>query len=215
MPRIAIETVARFVPGARDPLAAPHGWYMLIEVSSTLSQAAADATLEAIFAEGSDAGIVEDGALAQSAQQAADLWRIRETLSEVQKHLGGSIKHDVAVPVDKVPELLARAGSAADAVVPGCRPFPFGHFGDGNIHLNISQPEGMDKQAYLARWGDMNAAIHAIVLDLGGTISAEHGIGRLKREMLAEVKSAVELATMRAIKAALDPKGIMNPGKIL
>ncbi len=215
MPRIAIETVARFVPGVRDPLAAPHAWYMLLEVSSALSQAAADATLEAIFAEGSAAGLVEDGALAQSAQQAADFWRIRETLSEVQKHLGGSIKHDVAVPVGKVPELLARADVAAEKVAPGCRPFAFGHFGDGNIHLNISQPEGMDKQAYLARWGDMNAAIHAIVLDLGGTISAEHGIGRLKREMLAQVKSPVELATMRAIKAALDPNGIMNPGKVL
>ena len=215
MPRIAIETVVRFVPGARDPLGEPHAWYMLLEVSSTLSQKAADATLEAIFEEGSAAGLVEDGTLAQSAQQAADFRRIRETLSEVQKHLGGSIKHDVAVPVGKVPELLARADVAAQKVAPGCRPFAFGHFGDGNIHLNISQPEGMDKQAYLARWGEMNSAIHGVVLELGGTISAEHGIGRLKREMLAQVKSPVELATMRTIKATLDPNGIMNPGKVL
>jgi FAD/FMN-containing dehydrogenase len=215
IPRIAIETVLRYVPGVRDPLSSPHAWYMLLEVSSALSQAAADATLEAIFAEGSAARIVEDGTRAQSSQQAADFWRIRETLSEVQKHLGGSIKHDVAVPVGKVPELLARADAAAKQVVPGCRPFAFGHVGDGNIHLNISQPDGMDKDAFLARWGDMNAAIHGIVLELGGTISAEHGIGRLKREMLAQVKSAVEIATMRKIKAALDPNGIMNPGKVL
>ncbi|HVZ14058.1 MAG TPA: FAD-binding oxidoreductase [Bauldia sp.] len=215
MPRFAIETVVRFVPGARDPLTTPHAWYMLLEVSSALSQNAADATLEAIFAEGSENGVVEDGALAQSVQQATDFWRIRETLSEVQKHLGGSIKHDVAVPVGRVPELLTRAAAVAQKVVPGCRPFAFGHFGDGNIHLNISQPEGMDKQAYLARWSDMNAAVHDVVLGLGGTISAEHGIGRLKREMLAEVKSPVELATMRAVKAALDPNGIMNPGKVL
>ena len=215
MPRIAIETVARYVPGARDPLPSPHAWYLMLEVSSALSQQAADATLEAIFAEGSAKGIVEDGVLAQSAQQAMDFWRIRETLSEVQKHLGGSIKHDVAVPVGKVPELLARADVAAKQVVPGCRPFAFGHVGDGNIHLNISQPEGMVKTAYLARWGDMNAAIHAIVLELGGTISAEHGIGQLKRAMLAQVKSPVELALMRTIKAALDPNGIMNPGKVL
>jgi FAD/FMN-containing dehydrogenase len=215
IPRIAIETVLRFVPGTRDPLDAPHAWYMLIEVSSSLSQEAAEATIEAIFAESSEAGLVEDGARAGSLQQAAEFWRIRETLSEVQKHLGGSIKHDVAVPVSAVPELLARADIAAKQVVPGCRPFPFGHFGDGNIHLNVSQPEGMDKKAFLDRWTEMNAAIHKVTTDLGGTISAEHGIGQLKRDLLPLMKSPVEMATMRRIKAALDPNGIMNPGKVL
>jgi FAD/FMN-containing dehydrogenase len=215
MPRLALDAVLQHVPGTRDPLSSPHAWYMLLEVSSGRSQADAEATLESIFAAGAERGVVEDGVAAQSGEQAAQFWRLREVLSETQKHLGGSIKHDVAVPVGKVPEMLARAHAAAKALIPGCRPFPFGHIGDGNIHLNISQPPGMDKQAFLARWTDMNAVIHAIVVELGGTISAEHGIGRLKRDLLPGVKSAVELATMRTIKAALDPNGIMNPGKVL
>ncbi|HVY19907.1 MAG TPA: FAD-binding oxidoreductase [Bauldia sp.] len=215
MPRIAIDAVLQYVAGTRDPLASPHAWYLLLEVSSGRSQEDAESTIETIFAEGLDAGVVENGVRAQSGEQAAQFWRLREVLSEVQKHLGGSIKHDVAVPVGRVPELLARADAAAKALVPGCRPFPFGHVGDGNIHLNISQPPSMDKQAFLARWGEMNATIHGIVVELGGTISAEHGIGRLKRDLLPGVKSAVELATMRKIKAALDPNGIMNPGKVL
>jgi len=215
MPRFAIETVLKFVPGTRDPLAGPHGWYLLLEVSSGRSQKDADATVEAIFMEASEKGIAEDGARAESLDQAHAFWRIRHTLSEVQKHLGGSIKHDVAVPVGKVRELLARAHEAVTTFMPGARPFAFGHLGDGNIHLNISQPPDMDKKAFLDRWYDVNGRVHAIVLDLGGTISAEHGIGRLKRDLLPTVKSPVELDLMRRLKAALDPNGIMNPGKVL
>jgi FAD/FMN-containing dehydrogenase len=205
----------KYLPGARDPLSVPHAWYLLIEVSSPRSQDDAEATVEAIFAESMERGLVEDGVAAKSAAEAAELWRMREALSDLQKNLGGSIKHDVAVPLAAVPELLARAADAATTLIPGARPFPFGHIGDGNIHLNISQPEGMDKAAYLARWDEMNAAIHAIVVDLGGTISAEHGIGTLKRTLLTQVKSPVEIALMRRIKTALDPNGIMNPGKVL
>jgi FAD/FMN-containing dehydrogenase len=215
MPRIAIETAVRYLPGTRDPLAAPHAWYLMLEVSSPKSQEDAEATIEAIFAESMERGLVEDGIATKSSAEAAALWRMREALSDLQKNLGGSIKHDVAVPLAAVPELLARAAEAATKLIPGARPFPFGHIGDGNIHLNISQPEGADKAAYLARWDEMNAAIHAIVLDLGGTISAEHGIGTLKRGLLTRVKSPVEIALMRKIKTALDPQGIMNPGKVL
>ena len=215
MPRIAIETCAKYLPGARDPLGAPHAWYLLLEVSSPRSQGEAEATVETIFADGLERGLVEDGVRAQSLEQAVGFWRMREALSDLQKNLGGSIKHDVAVPLAAVPDLLARADAAAKAVVPGCRPFAFGHIGDGNIHLNISQPDGMDKKAFLDRWDEMNAAIHAVVIDLGGTISAEHGIGVLKRDLLARVKSPLEIALMRKIKAALDPNGIMNPGKVL
>jgi FAD/FMN-containing dehydrogenase len=215
MPRIAIETAVRYLPGTRDPLAARHAWYLMLEVSSPKSQEDAEATIEAIFAESMERGLVEDGIATKSSAEAAALWRMREALSDLQKNLGGSIKHDVAVPLAAVPELLARAAEAATKLIPGARPFPFGHIGDGNIHLNISQPEGADKAAYLARWDEMNAAIHAIVLDLGGTISAEHGIGTLKRGLLTRVKSPVEIALMRKIKAALDPHGIMNPGKVL
>ena len=215
MPRIALDTAMKYLPGARDPLAALHPWYLLLEVSSPQSQSDADATIEAVFAEGSEQGLVEDGVRSQSLEQAASFWRMRESLSELQKNLGGSIKHDVAVPLAAVPELLARADAAAKMLIPGCRPFPFGHIGDGNIHLNISQPEGMDKKAFLDRWDEMNAAIHAIVTDLGGTISAEHGIGTLKRGLLAKMKSPLEITLMKKIKAALDPNGIMNPGKVL
>jgi FAD/FMN-containing dehydrogenase len=215
MPRIALDTAVRYLAGARDPLAGPHAWYLLLEVSSPRSQAEAEATIEAIFEDGLERGFVEDGVRAQSLDQAATFWRMRESLSDIQKNLGGSIKHDVAVPLAAVPELLARADAAAKALVPGCRLFPFGHIGDGNIHLNISQPDGMDKETFLGRWDEMNAAIHAIVMELGGTISAEHGIGQLKRNLLPKVKSPVEIALMRRIKAALDPNGIMNPGKVL
>jgi FAD/FMN-containing dehydrogenase len=215
MPRIGIETVTKFVPGTRDPLAAPHAWYLLVEVSSSLSQDDADAMIEAIFADGLAAGLVEDGVRARSLAEAAEFWRLRHELSEVQKRLGGSIKHDVAVPVGKVPELIARSSDAMTKLVPGALPFPFGHVGDGNIHLNLTQPPGMDKDAFLARWSDVNAAVHAIAMELGGTISAEHGIGVLKRDLLPGVKSPVEMQLMRTIKAALDPYGIMNPGKVL
>jgi FAD/FMN-containing dehydrogenase len=215
MPRIAIETAVKYLAGARDPLAGPHPWYLLIEVASPRSQADAETTIEAIFAESLAAGLVDDGVAAKSAAEAGALWRMREALSDLQKNLGGSIKHDVAVPLAAVPELLARAAEAAKKLIPGCRPFPFGHIGDGNIHLNISQPEGADKEAYLARWDEMNAVVHAIVIELGGTISAEHGIGTLKRKLLAEVKSPLEIEMMRRIKAAFDPNGIMNPGKVL
>ncbi|MEP5513986.1 MAG: FAD-linked oxidase C-terminal domain-containing protein, partial [Bauldia litoralis] len=139
----------------------------------------------------------------------------RDALSEVQKHEGGSIKHDVAVPQASVPELIERAGRAVEKVVPGCRPFPFGHLGDGNIHYNVTQPVGMDKAAYLARWDDVAEAVHAIVSDLGGTVSAEHGIGQLKRGLLREVKSPLEIEMMQRLKTAFDPKGILNPGKVL
>ena len=215
MPRIAIETTVKYLAGARDPLASAHPWYLLIEVSSPRSQEDADTTIEAIFGESLEQGLVEDGVAAKSDAEAAELWRMRESLSDLQKKLGGSIKHDVAVPLAAVPELLARADAAARKLIPGCRPFPFGHIGDGNIHLNISQPDGADKRAYLARWDEMNRVIHAIVIELGGTISAEHGIGTLKRKLLTEVKSPVELVLMQKIKAAFDPNGIMNPGKVL
>jgi FAD/FMN-containing dehydrogenase len=215
MPRIGIDAVVRNIAGTRDPLAAPHPWYVLLEYSSGRSQEDADAAIEAIFADGFEKGVIEDGARAESIEQANAFWRLRHVASEVQKFEGGSIKHDVAVPVAAVPELLARAEAAVTKLIPGARPFAFGHMGDGNIHLNISQPVGADKQAFLARWDEVNSLVHNIVLDLGGTISAEHGIGQLKRDLLPKVKSPLEIDMMRRIKAAFDPRGILNPGKVL
>jgi FAD/FMN-containing dehydrogenase len=136
-------------------------------------------------------------------------------MSEVQKFEGGSIKHDVAVPVAKVPEFIARADQLVELMVPGARPVPFGHLGDGNIHYNVSQPSGMDPAVFLANWEALNAAVHEIVLGLGGSISAEHGIGRLKRDLLRHAKQPLELELMRKIKQAFDPNGILNPGKLL
>jgi FAD/FMN-containing dehydrogenase len=148
------------------------------------------------------------------AQQAV-MWRLREQMSEVQKHEGGSIKHDVSLPVARIPEFLQRAAEIVERICPGARPVPFGHLGDGNVHYNVSQPPGADKQQFLALWGVMSEAIHALVADMQGSISAEHGIGRMKRADLQRHKDPVALDLMRAIKAAFDPNGILNPGKVL
>ena len=153
--------------------------------------------------------------MAASLVQAEALWALRENISDAQKRFGGSIKHDVSVPVALVPAFLAAVEPAVLAAVPGARLCAFGHLGDGNIHCNVQQPEGADKAAFLARWDEINRIVHGIVADFGGAISAEHGIGQLKRDLLPGVKDPVALDTMRAIKRALDPRGIMNPGKVL
>jgi len=214
MPRRGVDFVLKHVPGARDPLASPHPWYVLIEIASFLP-AGLEEAVEALLGTALERGIVSDGALAASLDQAADFWRLREMLSEVQKHEGGSIKHDIAVPVRLVPAFLEKAIPAVEAFVPGARPVPFGHLGDGNLHFNITQPAGGDKKAFLDRWEEVNALVHGIVAEFGGSISAEHGIGRAKRDLLPGVKDPVEMAMMRAVKATLDPKSILNPGKVL
>jgi FAD/FMN-containing dehydrogenase len=160
-------------------------------------------------------GLIRDAVIARSLRQAEDFWRLRDAFSEAQKGAGGSIKHDISVPVARIPEFLVRAAEVAERVCPGARPVPFGHFGDGNLHYNVSQPEGMDRAAYLALWTPMSDAIFELVAKLDGSISAEHGIGQMKREALRRFKTPVELDMMRAVKQALDPKGILNPGKLL
>ncbi|HVV94192.1 MAG TPA: FAD-binding oxidoreductase [Hyphomicrobiales bacterium] len=214
MPRIGIEFVLRHVPTARDPLATPHRWYVMIELTSPVA-VGLDTTLAAILEGAIEAGEAEDATVAASLEQRNAIWLLREAISDMQKPEGGSIKHDISVPVAAVPELIARASAAADRLIPGIRPVPFGHLGDGNIHLNFSQPLGADKASYLARWDELNAVVHAITAELGGSISAEHGIGRLKRDLLPGVKDPVALDLMRTLKAALDPKGLMNPGAVL
>jgi FAD/FMN-containing dehydrogenase len=215
MSRLGVEFVLRHLPGARDPMAAPHDWYVLLEVSSGRSDDEARNLVEAIFVEAVEAGLIEDGVRAETLEQAHAIWQIRHALPEVQKFEGGSIKHDVSVPVAAVPELIARGSARIAEMIPGVRPCPFGHLGDGNIHFNFSQPPEMDKDAFLDRWSEVNTAVHEIVGELGGSISAEHGIGQLKRPLLPQFKSAVELDLMRKIKLALDPNGILNPGKVL
>jgi FAD/FMN-containing dehydrogenase len=214
MPRIGLDFVLRHASGTRDPLSEPSPWYVLMEVSAQ-SAAGLDEHVEAFLGDALEKGIVTDAALAGSLTQRADFWKLREMMSEVQTYEGGSIKHDVSVPVHAQPEFLKRAIAVVEAMVPGCRPVPFGHLGDGNIHFNVSQPVGADKAAYLAGWSEMNEAVHAIVTELHGSISAEHGIGRLKRDLLPGVKDPVELDLMRAIKQTLDPRGVLNPGAML
>ena len=216
LPRIGVEFVLRHVAGGtRDPFPDPHAWYLLFELTSPREGEDLGCLAETVLAEGMEAGEIDNAVVAASLGQAQELWRLRHLMSEVQKEEGGSIKHDVAVPVARVPELIARAGQLVELMIPGARPVPFGHLGDGNIHYNVSQPQGMDRAVFLANWEALNAAVHEIVLDLGGTISAEHGIGRLKRDLLPHTKQAVELELMRKIKAAFDPNNILNPGKLL
>ena len=215
MPRIGIEFTVRHTQGSRDPLAEPHAWYVLLEISSPTSGEDARAVLETILEGAFEAGEVEDAAIAQSIADAATFWRMREEMSWAQKPEGGSIKHDVSVPVALVPEFLNRANALVMEAIPGARIVSFGHLGDGNIHYNISQPVGADKEAFLTRWSEINVLVHGVVAELGGSFSAEHGIGQLKREELARTKDPVELTLMRGIKALFDPYGIMNPGKLL
>ncbi|MGL4440266.1 MAG: FAD-binding oxidoreductase [Bosea sp. (in: a-proteobacteria)] len=214
MPRFGVEVVLRHAPGTRDPLGAPSPWYVLMELSSPGPEGLEKA-IETLLEKALESGLISDAVLASSETQRNDLWRIREAMSEVQRFEGGSIKHDVSVPVAAVPEFLVRGIALVEAMMPGCRPLPFGHLGDGNIHFNITQPVGADKAGFLARWDEVNVAVHGLVSSLNGSISAEHGIGRLKKHLLPGVKDPVELALMRAIKATLDPKGILNPGAVL
>ena len=203
----SLQLVLRHIPGTSDPLAAPAPWYVLTDL--TVAREVAEAFLAAAF----ERGLIEDAVLAGNAAQAKALWKLRESISESQKHEGGSIKHDISVPVSHIPAFLREALAAAEKLIPGIRPVPFGHVGDGNLHFNFTQPVAMNKEAFLERWEALNRVVHDIVVAHGGSISAEHGIGVLKRDEGRRTKSAVELDLLLRIKQALDPKGIMNPGK--
>jgi FAD/FMN-containing dehydrogenases len=215
MPRIAIEFSVKHTEGVRDPLPSPHPWYVLIDISSSQSPEAARTLMEELFAAADERGLIRDAVAAENVAQRREFWHLREAMSLAQRPEGGSIKHDISVPVARVPDFLAAADRAVTAAMPGARIVAFGHMGDGNIHYNISQPVGADTAAFLARWKEMNAIVHAIVLEMGGSISAEHGIGQLKRDELAAIRQPIEIDLMRRIKQAFDPAGILNPGKLL
>jgi FAD/FMN-containing dehydrogenase len=200
--------------GRDMPLRAAHDWYVLLELSS-VSAAGLGETMFRITNSARVAGEIADCVSADSGAARTALWALRETMSEAQALAGASIKHDVSVPVADVPAFIRAASAVAKTTVPGCRPCPFGHLGDGNVHFNVSQPDGMDAEAFLAHWAEMNAAVHEVVADFGGSIAAEHGIGRLKRDLLPGVKSAVEMDLMQALKRALDPDNLLNPGALL
>jgi FAD/FMN-containing dehydrogenase len=197
----------------RDPLAGKHRWYVLMELSS--SREDARTTLESILAKGLEDGVLEDAAIAASLSQRMAFWKLRDEMSAAQKPEGGSIKHDISVPVVAAPDFIEQANAAVVKLIPGARPVPFGHLGDGNIHYNVSQPVGGDTADFMARWHEVNEVVFEIALRMGGSISAEHGIGVLKRDELPHVKDKVAIDLMRSIKAMLDPLNIMNPGKVI
>jgi len=215
LPRIGVEFALCHGNDVRDPFPSSYPWYLLLELTSPRESDEPRQTAELLLKAGIEAGEITDAAIASSQAQAQQLWRLRELMSEVQKHEGGSIKHDISVPVASVPAFIARANQLVELMIPGARPVPFGHLGDGNIHYNVSQPVGMDKAVFLANWEALNAAVHEIVLDLDGSISAEHGIGRMKRDLLPHAKGDLAVELMRKIKTSFDPNGILNPGKLI
>lgn len=215
IPRLALEFVCRHVKGARDPFPTAHPWYVLLEISSPRDDGSSEREMEAILSDASERGMVVDATIATSLAQSRDLWRLREGISEAQKPEGGNIKHDVSVPIARIPEFIARANAIVERLAPGARPLPLGHFGDGNVHYNIAQPIGGDKAAFLALWEPISAEIHALVVAMEGSIAAEHGVGQMKRQALAAFKAGTRIEVMRRVKAALDPAGILNPGKVV
>lgn len=214
IPRIAIDLVVKHVPGFVDPMPARYDWQVLIELSSSATEDL-KTLMENILEAGFETGDVLDAIIPASEAQQQKLWALREEISGAQKPEGGSIKHDISVPIANIPDFIKRANRALQSVIPDFRPVTFGHLGDGNLHYNPLQPVGMDKEEFLSRWEAVSHLVHDITHELDGSISAEHGIGRMKKNEIARYKSPVEIAMMRKIKQAFDPDNIMNPGKIL
>jgi len=215
MSGLGMSFVLAHIPGAVLPLAEAAAHYALIELATPRPHARLRHSLEHILEGALEAGVVTDAAIAESEAQRAAIWRLREEHAEAQKREGASVKNDVSVPVSRVPELIARATAACEALMPGIRVVPFGHMGDGNIHFNLEQPTGMDAAAFLARDHEIMDTVCDVVRDLEGSFSAEHGIGKLKPYMMPDWRGGAELDLMRRIKAAIDPANLMNPGKLL
>ena len=215
MPRIGLEFACCHVTGCSDPMAAPHEWYVLLSLQASGDAINVDALLSQILETAFDAGEIADAVVAASEHQAQSLWKLREGIVEGQRIEGASIKHDVSVPVSKVPQFIVNASAAVAEHVPGIRPCPFGHLGDGNIHFNLSQPVGMDGQTFLDFWEEVNDVVHDLVAALGGSFSAEHGVGMAKIHEMHKYKDPTALKVMAAIKNALDPDNLFNPGKVI
>lgn len=213
--RPSLELVLQHIPGARDPLDSACPWYVLTELTDTQAGSNLATLLDAELEQAIADGAVLDGTVAATGAQAAALWSLRENISEAQKREGVSIKHDISVPVSAIPEFLDRASLALQACHPGIRIVAFGHLGDGNLHYNLSRPSRDENATFIARTEEVGRIVHDLVHALNGSISAEHGIGQLKRELMPRYKASLELELMRGIKALFDPQKLMNPGKVL
>ena len=215
IPRIAVDLTTRHIPGVRDPLDAPYPWYVLCELTSSRAADALEDLLEQALGGALEETLVLDAAVARNERDRTAFWKLRETIPEAQRLDGGSLKHDISVPVAAIPDFIARGSRWVIDNVPDGRLVAYGHVGDGNLHFNLNQAAGADRAAFLGREEPVKRAIHDLVKDFGGSFSAEHGIGRLKVGELERYAAPVELDLMRAIKHALDPNGILNPGKVL
>jgi FAD/FMN-containing dehydrogenase len=215
IPRIALELVTRHIESASDPLDRPHSWYVLLEIGMGRHDTGLRGSIEAELAAAMQAGEIADAAIAESEAQREMFWRLRETVPEAQRREGESIKHDISVTTSELPRFIVEGSALVTGIVPDCRMVPYGHLGDGNLHFNVSSPRAGADQQFMQLAPRINTAVHDLVAKYGGSFSAEHGIGQLKREELLKYKQPVAIALMRAIKAAIDPKGIMNPGKVL
>jgi D-lactate dehydrogenase (cytochrome) len=215
IPRIAVDLTTRHIAGVRDPLAAPHPWYVLCELTSSRAADPLEDLLEQSLASALEEKLVLDAALARNERDRTDFWKLRETIPEAQRRDGGSLKHDISVPVASIPDFIEQGARWIAEHVPDGRLVSYGHVGDGNLHFNLNQAAGAERAAFLAREEPVKRAIHDLVRDFGGSFSAEHGIGRLKVAELERYAAPVELDLMRAVKRAFDPNGILNPGKVL
>ncbi|MBI5922672.1 MAG: FAD-binding oxidoreductase [Betaproteobacteria bacterium] len=211
----ALQLVLQHIPGSRSPFASTHAWQVLIELTDADAAINLNDMLEPMLNREAEAGRLLDAVVAQSETQAQALWNLRENIAEAQKREGTSIKHDVSIPVSRIAEFIRRADAALTQALPGVRIVCFGHIGDGNLHYNLSKPSLLENQHFIAGQAAVSRQVHDLVHELGGSISAEHGLGQLKREEILRYKSPIEMDMMRAVKAALDPSGLMNPGKLL
>ena len=212
---LCLTLVERHYPGHASPFARRSSQYVLLEISDHESEVHASGLLESLAGDAIEAGLASDAVIAQSTAQRRSLWALRELISEAQTQEGRNIKHDIAVPISEIARFVAQTDALLQDRFPAVRMVVFGHLGDGNLHYNVSPPEGMDADRFVALQPEIYATVHDQVHAFGGSISAEHGVGQLKRGEIARYKSAVELQLMRALKQAIDPLGIMNPGKLL
>ena len=213
--RLCIDLLRKHIPKYPDPLPQRYEWYLLCELNDTLATTDLNAVMEETLSAATESGLVLDAVIASSQAQASTLWAMREEVPEANRREGPWVRHDVSVPVSRIPELIERGTRALQEHFPGVRVVAFGHIGDGNIHFNATAAEGAPAEAFIERQKDVYAIVHPFVMGLGGSFSAEHGIGLVKVHEMARYKSATELEMMRTLKRAFDPKGIMNPGKVL